>query len=73
LQATNALADYLKEKGIAITVVSEGTGLGYNELYRSLGKRDRPIRGDELLIVCAFLEIDPKRFTPQYQPKNKTA
>lgn len=55
--ATKKLADYIKEKGIAITAISSTTKIPYSALWSSLspsGTRD--LRADEFLAVCLFLE-----------------
>jgi lambda repressor-like predicted transcriptional regulator len=59
------LADYVQQKGIALTAIAEGTGLKYNAVYSTLGSRRRNVKGDELLMICEFIEADPKRFTPK--------
>ena len=66
--ATKLVSDYISEKGISITAVSEKTGISYNVLYPSLCKNpSRKLRGDELLAVCCFLDVDPRDF---YIPPN---
>lgn len=60
---TQEIAKYVKEKGIAITVISEKTGIPYGVLHPCLsGKRKRKLRADEFLAVCNFLEIEPMKF-----------
>lgn len=60
--ATVRLAQYIKEKGISISRVSRATGISYTCLYASLGEkgRNRPLSVDEALLVCEFLEVDPR-------------
>ena len=61
--ATKKLADYIKEKGIAITEISSTTKIPYIALWSSLspsGTRD--LRADEFLAVCLFLEKNPMDF-----------
>lgn len=60
---TLEVARYIADKGIALTVVSEKTGIPYNVVYNSLGpKAKRDLRAGEYLDICLFLDIDPKRF-----------
>lgn len=60
--ATGKMADFIQEKGISLTSLAENTQITYNALYASLGSRRRPLKADELLIICDFLELDPRRF-----------
>ena len=62
--ATIRLAQYVKEKGISILKMSRATGISYTCLYASLGEkgRNRPLSVDEALLVCKFLEVDPRDF-----------
>ena len=61
--ATKALSKYLDEKGIAITTISKATGCTLNVLYPSLKKGGtRPLRADEYLKICKFIEVEPFRF-----------
>jgi lambda repressor-like predicted transcriptional regulator len=69
LDTTKALSKYIKDKGIAITTISEKTNLNYNTLYSSLAG-SRKLRADEFLLICNFIEVDPKKFTPQVQQIN---
>jgi lambda repressor-like predicted transcriptional regulator len=58
---TKAVSDYVRSKGILITVLSEGTGISYNVLQPSImGKRK--LRADEFLLICDFLEVTPDKF-----------
>ena len=61
---TKNLSRYVKEKGINIAKMSRDTGIPYVSLYDSLinEKRDRSIRGQELMDVCEFLGADPRDF-----------
>lgn len=61
---TQAVARYVKEKGIAVSTISEKTGISCGALYPSL--RDEPgrkLRADEFMSICSFLDIDPRKFT----------
>ena len=63
MNATKALAAFIKEKGISIKTLSEATKLSEGILYPSLGSgRGRELRADEFLAICVFLEVDPMRF-----------
>lgn len=60
---THAVAKYVKDKGIAISTISEKTGISCGVLYPSL--RDKParrLRADEFMSICSFLDIDPRKF-----------
>ena len=58
---TKAVSDYIRGKGIQVTVLSEGTGISYKILQPSImGKRK--LRADEFLMICDFLEVSPVRF-----------
>ncbi len=61
---TKNLSQYVKEKGINVAKMSRDTGIPYISLYDSLinEKRDRNIRGQELMDVCDFLGVDPRDF-----------
>lgn len=54
----------INEKGIALTVVSRRTGVPYMALYNSLANKQskRELKGRELVLVCNFLDIDPREF-----------
>ena len=56
-----AIAREISERGIRISAVSEKTGIRYSLLQPSLKGR-RELRADELLAVCAFLNMDPMMF-----------
>ena len=55
---------YIKGKGINLSVMSRETKIPYMSLYDSFfnNKKKRPIRGRELIDVCAFLGINPMDF-----------
>lgn len=60
---TQAVAKYVKDKGIAVSTISEKTGISCGVLYPSL--RDEPgrkLRADEFMSICSFLDIDPWKF-----------
>lgn len=58
------IARYIRQKGIQLTVMSRATGIPYMALYDTFfnEKKNRKIRGDELIAVSNFLEINPKDF-----------
>lgn len=56
--ATKNLADLIKSKGMAISVISKATGKPYDALWASLSG-SRPMRADEFLAVCCFVGVDP--------------
>ena len=60
----NNIAKYLKDKGIVLSVVARETGIPYMALYDSFfnAKKQRPIKGSELIKVCHFLDINPMEF-----------
>lgn len=64
------IARYIRKKGIQLTVMSRETGIPYMALYNTFfnEKKNRKIRGDELIAVSNFLEINPKDF---YDEKEK--
>lgn len=59
--STKEISTYITNKGINLKNLSRHTGIPYDSLYASLGnpRRSRPLRGDELLKICSFLEISP--------------
>lgn len=64
---TKNVATYVKEKGINISKMSRDTEIPYAALYTSLcdEERERPLRADELLSVCGYLDIDPRKFATE--------
>lgn len=58
------ISEFIKKKGIQLTVVSRATGIPYMALYNTFfnDKNVRQIRGKELIAVSDFLGIDPKDF-----------
>lgn len=57
------LYQYLKEKKISIRKLSKGTGIKYNRLYDCMARKDRKreMKAWELLEVCKYLKIDPRK------------
>lgn len=58
------IAGYIREKGIQLTVISRATGVPYMALYDTFfnEKKERQIRGKELMAVSDFLGINPKDY-----------
>lgn len=61
------ISRYVKSKGIALSVMSRQTGIPYMALYDSLmnNRKDRQLRGRELISVCVFLGVDPREFAEE--------
>lgn len=61
---TENLAQCAKDKAVNLSELSRATGISYICLYASLGEkgRARPLSIDEALLVCKFLEVDPRDF-----------
>ncbi len=64
MAVTENLARYTKDKAVNLSAMSRATGISYTCLYASLGEkgRNRPLSVDEALLVCKFLEVDPRDF-----------
>jgi DNA-binding Xre family transcriptional regulator len=56
---TKMVASYIKQKDITIKEISRYTAISNNILQRSLIELTRPLRANEFLAICAFLEINP--------------
>lgn len=67
MSVTKNMAKYVKEKAINLSAMSRATGIQYPVLYASLGdkNRDRPLSIDEAIVICKFLDIDPRAFAEQ--------
>lgn len=65
------ISDYVKNKGIALSVMSRQTGIPYMALYDSLmnDRKSRQLRGRELISVCVFLGVDPMEFADKEPDK----
>lgn len=74
MNATKKMASYIKAKGVSIKAIAAATKLSTGVLYPSLqvrsARRTRPLRVDEFLAICAFLEVDPLEFKTEV-PKEK--
>ena len=64
MSVTKNMAKYIKEKAINLSAMARATGIQYPVLYASLGdkNRDRPSSIDEAIVICKFLDIDPREF-----------
>ena len=67
---TKRVSDYIKDKGISIRSLSDGSGVSYNPLYSSISGKRR-LRADEFLSICDFLEISPDRFWDGAKPSDR--
>lgn len=65
------LSNYVKEKGINLSAMSRQTGISYMALYDSLmnEKKERQLKGRELVEVCIFLGINPVDFADKSADK----
>lgn len=64
---TQSVARYIKEKGVAVSAISEKTGIPCGVLYPSLRENStRKLRADEFMLICSFLDIDPRNFSTAY-------
>lgn len=68
------VASYIKEKGINISAMSRATGIKRGKLHASLSEKvseekRRPLRDEELLKVCDFLEVNPMDFAEKLMKK----
>ena len=61
--ATKTLVSKIKAKGVPVTVIANATGITNKTLYPSFSGR-RKLRADEFLLICKFMEFEPKEFTP---------
>lgn len=67
MAVTENLAQYAKDKAVNLAAMSRATGISYTCLYASLGEkgRNRPLSVDEAILVCKFLEVDPRKFADE--------
>ncbi len=63
-RVTENLAQYIREKGCTMTVMSRKVGIPYGALFDSLSSKDRQrdLRDWELLEICDFLGVNPMDF-----------
>ena len=62
---TENVKRYIQDKGISIANLAKKTGCNYDGIVASVGNatnRDRPLRAEEFLAICKFLEVDPWMF-----------
>ncbi len=66
------LAKFIRTKGIQLSVMSRATGIPYMALYDTFynRKKERQIKGKELIAVSEFLGINPSDFIDTDQPRN---
>lgn len=63
MDATRALAKYIKAHGITLFSVIRRTGIGKTAIYSSLGDGGkRQLRVDEYYKVCDAIGVDPNEF-----------
>lgn len=68
--ATKALSEYVKQKGIQISVLANTTGIPYGKLWDSLSVNGtRELRADEFLSICSFVEKNPMEFADNQNEK----
>ncbi len=67
------IAGFIKERGVNLSDMSRKTGIPYMSLYDSLlnDKRERQLRGSELLAICGFLGASPTDFAEKKEPEKK--
>lgn len=58
--ATSMMAQYIKANNISIDEISKCTNISKNILKRSLCDLSRPLRANEFLAICAFVQIDAR-------------
>lgn len=61
------IAGFIKKRGVNLSAMSRETGIPYMSLYDSLlnDKRERQLRGSELLAICEFLGASPTDFVEE--------
>ena len=69
MKATKLLSEYIRERGFSLKAISNATGLAPGILYPSLGTNvRRPLRADEFLSVCVYLQVEPMKFYIKNEP-----
>ncbi len=63
-RVTENVSEYIRKKGINLSKLARDTGIPYMALYDSLAnsERGRDLRDSEFLMVCSFLDVDPRKF-----------
>ncbi len=64
------LSVYVKKRGINISAMSRATDIPRSILHMSLStavtdQKRRPLKDDELIKVCKYLEVNPMDFADQ--------
>ena len=63
MNATQLLSDHIRNRGFSLKAISNATGISTSILYRSLARTvRRPLRADEFLSICVYLQVDPMSF-----------
>ena len=65
MNTTQLLSDYIRGRGFSQKAISNATGIPTSILYPSLARTvRRPLRADEFLAICIYLQVDPMSFYP---------
>ncbi len=60
---TEAIGQYVRDKGVDISELAKNTGYSYKDLVDSLGgvnnTNRRDLKADELIAICRQLNLDP--------------
>lgn len=56
--SNSIIAQYIKDKNISIDEISKCTNISKNILKRSLCDLSRPLRANEFLDICAYIQLD---------------
>lgn len=64
---TENISRYIRNKGYNLSKISRETNIPYQALQSSLysTERNRSLRDDELVKLCIFLNVDPRRFADE--------
>lgn len=68
---TKNVANYVRDRRINLSAMARDTGIAYAALYASLvdEKREREIRGRELILISRFLGVNPMDFAEKKESK----
>ena len=69
---TKMVATYIRQQDIPIKELSQNTAISTNILNKSLTELIRPLRANEFLAICAFLEKNPSDFKRNLFPQQIT-
>ncbi|QCT70855.1 helix-turn-helix domain-containing protein [Eubacterium maltosivorans] len=63
-EPTKFISEYIKEKRINLTKLSNDTEIPYMSIYDSLSNksRDRDLRVGEYMKICCYLGIEPMEY-----------